>query len=370
MVAHWFCWLMVFFCVAFGVDARQVKEYLEGNISKYINQQPIDAKFKAEGDKVTEFQGSRVGLSIDYSTTAQHINEVLLARAQGNSVSSTLIAVNVVQPQVTVADVNNLGITDIVGVGFTTFHDSHTNRIKNIARAVTLLNGTLIKPGETFSTLDHTAPFTTANGYLPELVIKGNKIEPELGGGLCQISTTLFRTAMNTALPIAERHPHGLVVNYYADPVNGNPGVDASVYEGSLDFKFTNDTGNYLLLQTDIDYTKQQLTFTIWGKPDGRKGSYTHPAVTQRIGVGAPQELPDPTLAVGKKVCQNAFSGAVANFTYTRILPTGEKIDRVFESHYRAVPQTCRVGVDSSTTDSLASLIDSEPVVDTLAPVN
>jgi vancomycin resistance protein YoaR len=370
LVSKWLVPVRTSSTLTFGVDPGQVKKYLEANISKYINQQPIDAKFKMEGGKVTEFQGSQVGLSIDYSATTEHINETLLLRSQGVTVSSTEVAVTTVQPKITVADVNNLGITDIVGRGITTFHDSHTNRIKNIARAVTILNGTLIKPGETFSTLDHTAPFTTANGYLPELVIKGSKIVPELGGGLCQISTTLFRTAMNTALPITERSPHALVVNYYADPVNGNPGVDATIYEGSVDFKFTNDTGNYLLLQTDIDYTKQQLNFTFWGKPDGRKGSYTHPVVSQWISPGPAQEVVVDTLPSGKKDCQNAFTGAVASFTYSRILPTGEKVDRVFESRYKALPKICMIGSDTPSADPLAPLVDVSPIVDTLAPVN
>lgn len=358
--------------VSFGADGKLVKEYLEANISKYINRQSRDAKFRMEGDKVVEFQGSQTGLSIDYIKTIEHLNQTLSLRSQGTPATSTQIVVVTVPPSKSVADVNSLGITDIVGIGVSTFHDSHTNRIKNIARAVKILNGTLIKPGETFSTLDHTAPFTTANGYLPELVIKGAKIVPELGGGLCQISTTLFRTAMNSALPITERSPHALVVNYYADPTNGNPGVDATIYEGSVDFKFKNDTDNYLLLQTDIDYTKQQLTFTLWGKPDGRKGSYTPPIILSRTGAGAPQEIPDPELAPGKRRCQGAFTGATASFTYTRILPSGEQVDRVFQSTYRSQPAICYVGVEKGSEIPLSDngLIVEAPVVDELAPVN
>jgi vancomycin resistance protein YoaR len=168
---------------------------------------------------------------------------------------------------------------------------------------------------------------------------------------MCQIGTTLFRMAMNSAMPITERRNHSLVVGYYADPVNGNPGTDATLYEPILDFKFLNDTGSYLLFQTEIDYKRQQLTFTLWGRPDGRKGWYTHPTVSRWIPAGAP--LPDiesAELKPGERKCQNAFRGAVASFVYSRITSSSEKIDRTFESYYRPLPKICVVGKTVSST--------------------
>ena len=245
-------------------------------------------------------------------------------------------------------DSNDLGILELVGAGSSTFKDSHTNRIKNIANAVARLNGTLIKPGEEFSAIKFAGPFTSASGFLPEQIIKGRKIATEVGGGMCQIGTTLFRMAMQTGLPITERHNHSLVVQYYADPVNGNPGTDATLYEPTLDFKFLNDTGHYLLLLTDIDYKKQLLTFSLWGTRDGRSGWYTRPKVSKWIP--PPTEIEyvptdDKAKAVNNKSevvkCQSAFRGAVASFTYGRITPSGERIDRVFDSYYRPLPKIC-----------------------------
>ena len=166
---------------------------------------------------------------------------------------------------------------------------------------------------------------------------------------MCQIGTTLFRMAMNAGMPITERRNHSLVVGYYADPVNGNPGTDATLYEPLVDFKFLNDTGNYLLLQAEIDYKKQQLTFTLWGKSDGRKGWYTHPTVSRWIPAGEPKDIEVDNLKPGEKKCQNAFRGAVASFTYTRVTPSGEKIDRVFDSYYRSLPKICLVGKTAAT---------------------
>ena len=87
-------------------------------------------------------------------------------------------------------------------------------------------------------------PFTIEAGYLPELVIKGDEIKPEIAGGLCQVGTTMFRAAMNSGLKITERQNHSLVVSYYNDLSNGNPGTDATIYDPHPDFRFLNDTGN------------------------------------------------------------------------------------------------------------------------------
>jgi vancomycin resistance protein YoaR len=142
-----------------------------------------------------------------------------------------------------------------------------------------------------------------------------------------------------------------LVVSYYADPVNGNPGTDATLYEPSLDLKFKNDTGSYLLLQTDIDYKRQMLTFTLWGKPDGRKGWYTHPIVSKWIPSAEEEQIivvSDGSLKPGEKNCQVAFKGAVASFVYSRVATSGVKIDRTFDSYYRPLPKICTVGATST----------------------
>lgn len=357
--------------ITFGVDSDKVKEYLEANISRYINRQSRDAVFRMEGERVVEFKGSIMGQSIDYALTAERLNEALVARAKGESTSSTLLAVKVVEPATTVAQANTLGITDIIGVGFSSYKGSSASRLKNITRAAQLLNGTIVKPGEIFSTNKYAGPYTLENGFVPEMVIKGREIKPEVGGGLCQIGTTMFRTAMNSGLPITERAAHGLVVNYYSDHRNGLPGTDATLYEPILDLKFENDTGHALLLQTEIDRANQRVVFTLWGKPDGRKGFYTAPVVERWIPAGPAEEVMVTTLPPGTKKCQGSFRGAVARFTYTRLLPGGEQIDRVFESNYRPLPTICMVGAETAPTDnSLVPFVDTPTVIDSLAPAN
>jgi len=337
--------------LVFVLNEEKVKKYLD-ILRTDVDESEQNAKFVMEDGKVKEFQASRSGLRLNLNKTYESINNAFKERNYRSSeVTKTVgLVVDMVDPQIKMAEVNDLGITGIIGVGYSTFRDSHNNRIRNIANAVKRLNGTLVKPGEIFSAIKYAGPFTTANGFLPEAVIKGRDIKNEVGGGMCQIGTTLFRMAMNSGMDIVERHNHSLVVNYYSDPVNGNPGTDAALYEPIVDLKFNNDTGNYLLLQTDIDYKKQMLTFTLWGKPDGRKGEYTHPIVSRWIAAGEPQEIlvsKEPQVKVGEKKCQVAYRGAVASFTYTRITPSGEKIDRVFESYYRPLPKICMIGVEA-----------------------
>ncbi len=337
----------------FALNKEKVKTYLE-TLRPFINVSARDAKFVMEGEKVKEFQANQSGLSLNEEKTFNDLDIIFRERnyRPADLAKTVTVSVNIVEPNIVMANINSLGIMEKIGTGYSTFRDSHTNRIKNIANAVKRLNGTLIKPGEEFSANKFAGPYTAGNGFLPEMVIKGREIKPEIGGGMCQIGTTLFRTAMNSGMPITERRNHSLVVSYYADPVNGNPGTDSTLYEPSVDFKFLNDTGNYLLLQTSIDYKKQELVFTLWGKNDGRSGSYTHPEVSKWIPAGAPQDIVSDKLKPGEKTCQAAFRGAVASFVYTRFTSTTEKIERVFDSYYRPLPRICMVGpsVSSSST--------------------
>lgn len=349
----------------FVLNHEKAKTYLEG-LRSLIDKIPSDAKFAVATDgKVKEFKASQTGLTLNVDKTLQDLDSAFKQRNyHSNEVSKTVsLTVEAAEPVVKMTDVNNLGIEDIVGVGYSTFKDSHSNRIKNITHAVERLNGILIKPGEEFSAIKYAGPFTAENGFLPEAIIKGTEIKNEIGGGMCQIGTTLFRMAMNSGMNITQRQNHSLVVGYYADPVNGNPGTDAALYEPTLDLKFINDTGSYLLLQTDIDFKKQQLTFTLWGKPDGRKGWYTHPLVKKWIPYGEPQEVKTDKVKIGETKCQPPFKGAVASFVYSRVTPSGEKIDRVFDSYYRPLPKICMVGVDPATLCKPGAKCVAPPVV-------
>lgn len=335
--------------IVFGLKKDSVLAFLAEKVSSTVVEEYVDAKFKMdENGKVVEFQGSRQGAKLDVEKTYQMINGVVWERtlSSGEAPATLALQVEVVEPNIKTADVNNLGIGEVLGVGVSDYSRSPINRIRNMANAVKKLNGVLIKPGEEFSTLKYTAPFTYAGGYWPELVIKGDEVKPEIGGGLCQIGTTLFRMAMNSGMKITNRRNHSLVVFHYNDPVNGNPGTDATVYDPAPDFSFLNDTNNYVLIQTYMDTKKQELVFTLWGTKDGRQASYSHPIVHRWYSPGEPKEIETDKLKPGEKTCQNAYVGADASFVYTRIMPDGQEEKITYTSHYRPLPKICLIGVE------------------------
>lgn len=328
-----------------GLNQDLFNTFLEP-ITKAINIPAQNARFEIKGHRAIQFAQSLDGISVDRETLYKDtLNQIAKITAE-----PIHIATIVEKPSVKTTDVNDIGINEVLGYGTSNYGNSPKNRKINIQNGVNLLNGLLIAPGETFSLLAALRPFTRENGYLSELVIKGDKITPELGGGLCQIGTTAFRAAMYSGLPITKRQNHSLVVSYYNDPSNKNPGTDATIFEPAPDFQFTNDTEHYILFQAENIKAKSELKFTLWGTSDGRKGSYTPPIVSKWIPYGAKVVQTSTTLKPGEEKCQEAHKGANASFTYTITRPDGTKTDRIFTSHYRPLPKICLVGVDPTQT--------------------
>ncbi len=191
--------------------------------------------------------------------------------------------------------------------GESNFTGSPKNRTHNINVGSKKFNGILVKPGEEFSFNKLLGPVDASSGYLPELVIKKGTLVPEYGGGLCQVSTTLFRAAVLAGLPILERHPHALPVHYY------NPqGFDATIYPGVSDLRFKNDTPGYILIQSEI--TGSQMNFEIYGTNDGRK-----------VTLDGPNQY---------DIKPNGSLKAI--LTRTILYPDGTEKKDVFQSSYKA----------------------------------
>jgi vancomycin resistance protein YoaR len=320
---------------------------LLAEIHTKIDISPHDAVFATDGNRVTNFEPSREGLRVDDDALVAS-----LVAAFENGTKEVAISAARSEPTVTTAASNDYGIKELLGTGISNYGNSPSNRIKNIQHGASKLNGLLVAPGETLSLIENLRPFTIEDGYLPELVIKGDEIKPEVGGGLCQIGTTTFRASMNSGLDIAERRNHSLVVSYYNDPANNNPGTDATIYDPAPDFKVKNDTSAYILLTTNVDTKTHGLTFSFWGTSDGREGSYTPPKVLSWTGYGETVIKETDTLAPGKKSCQAAHPGASTIFTYNIKKTDGTVISREFPSTYRSLPQICLVGKELSAPPS------------------
>lgn len=256
------------------------EDALAGYLDKLKNDtriSPQNAGLAFEGDKVSAFSVSKSGYEISDRESRVNIIKVLQENTETKDIS---LAVKTLEPEITGTNLDKYGIKELVGQGVSNFRGSPKNRIHNITVGAAKFNGVLIKPGEEFSFIKTLGPVDASTGYLPELVIKVDKTIPEFGGGMCQVSTTMFRAAFNAGLKITARTNHAYPVQYYAPQ-----GLDATVYIPKPDMMFLNDTHNYILVQTRIEGT--QLIFDFYGTSDGRQAKMVGPFVTERGEKGA-----------------------------------------------------------------------------------
>lgn len=245
--------------------------------SKKINKEPINGKLKmAESGQVAIFTESQPGLKLDIEKSIDKIKSNILDSPDNVSIA---LVVDQVNPEVQNKDVNDMGINQLIAHGESNFRGSTKNRIHNINTALKKFDGLLIKPGEEFSFTTILGPVDGENGYTEELVIKKNETVPEFGGGVCQVSTTMFRAALNGGLEITERHNHAYPVQYYAPQ-----GTDATIYVPKPDLRFKNDTPAYILMQTKIEGTILSINF--YGTSDGRKVELVGPKVIEKTAQG------------------------------------------------------------------------------------
>ena len=326
--------------VVLGLNKEKILAFLQP-IADQINVEARDAKFKLTGKRVTEFQSSQDGKSLDLEIGYQAINQRI-----ANAVPGTIeLPVETVPAKITTDAVNDLGIKELIGRGSSNFAGSPVNRRHNIGVGAASLNGILIEPDEEFSLLKALGTIDETSGYRRELVIKGDRTIPEFGGGLCQIGTTTFRAALGSGLPITARQNHSYRVSYYEPPV----GMDATIYDPAPDFRFINDTGHYILFTARI--SGDDLIFEFFGTKDGRVATTTEPVAYNRISPGEPRYIETEELAPGeKKKVESAHAGLETTFTYSVIYSDGEVKEKEFKSKYVPWKETWLVGKQPTTT--------------------
>lgn len=289
--------------VTYKFDPSAIYEWT-GTIAASVNAEATDPKMKIENGRVTEFTPPQTGKALDrYDSTLKIID------ALSKGINTVDLTVRVTEPRTSLGSLNNLGINEIIGRGESKFNGSPSNRRHNIHVGVTKFAGVIIAPGENFSFNKYLGSVEAKDGYLPELVIKGDQgTIPELGGGLCQVSSTTFRAAMHAGLPITDRRNHSYAVGYYSPQ-----GSDATIYPGSSDLRFTNDTGHSIMIWPyfkDDNY----LVFDFYGTYDGRKVKLDQPYSYDKQSNGALK----------------------ATWTRTVTLPGKEPRKDVFNSNYKS----------------------------------
>ncbi|HEX5429952.1 MAG TPA: VanW family protein [Patescibacteria group bacterium] len=276
-----------------AVPAAQTQTQIAA-IEQAVNHPMQNARLSIKDNWATTFVPNQDGLTLD---TFALINEL-----PENSDGQLPLVTS--KPEVTLADLNNLGITELVATGESDFTGSTANRLTNIKVGAAKYNGLIVAPGAEFSFNQILGDVDAAHGFKPELVIKASGVVPEFGGGLCQVSTTVFRAAMNAGFPVTERRNHSFAVKFYAPQ-----GTDATIYPGVSDFKFVNNMAGNILIWTRIEGNK--LYFDIYGTKDDRQVTFEGPYTYDRKSNGALKAV------------------------WTRdVIIDGQKTEQVFNSNY------------------------------------
>ncbi|OGZ58241.1 MAG: hypothetical protein A3B96_00995 [Candidatus Spechtbacteria bacterium RIFCSPHIGHO2_02_FULL_43_15b] len=329
-----------------SLDRRLISEYVVSMASK-IDTVPQDALLEIKDGKAIEFTPPRQGKYLAQDETVELIMDSLLARIDTEEVVRDVFLPVIVKRASGNESAVSLGIFELIGKATTPFTGSPANRIWNIQNGTKFLSGLLVAPGEEFSTVGALGEIDNTTGYLPELVIKGDSTIPEFGGGLCQVSSTLFRAVLNSGLPVTERRNHSYRVPYYEYDGMGNyigPGLDATIYSTNPDFKFKNDTSSHILIQGYVE--GDRVTFELYGTSDGRRSEIEGPRTLSSTPPGDPIYIETDTLPEGQtKKIDSAHPGGVAAALYKIIYSDGKEEIQEFKSYYRNWPEKYLIGI-------------------------
>ncbi|MBI2439176.1 MAG: VanW family protein [Candidatus Moranbacteria bacterium] len=253
------------------VDTLALENFITELKEKTL-QEPSDARFGVVDGKVVITTPEKNG----YRLKEKEAMVLLLDFFQTADLEKKTIVLptEIIKPKLTADDRERLGLHELIGEGKTDFRGSPKNRIYNIKRALQQFENIIIAPGEEFSFVKYLGEVDGEHGYLPELVIKHNETVPEFGGGICQVSSTVFRAAIHSGMKITERRNHAYPVRYYRPY-----GMDATIYIPKPDLAFVNNTPGAILMQPTIEGT--ELTFRFYGTKDGRAVSIDGPHVLQ-----------------------------------------------------------------------------------------
>jgi vancomycin resistance protein YoaR len=239
------------------------------------------------------------GAWIARQTTGRNVDETQSRNAVLEAVkfnkSLAVVRINPVQPRRNVQDWYTAGIRHYFGGGTSTFYGSAPFRVANIVNGALKLHRTYIQPGEVFDFNRRVGQITEANGFVDGYIIKNGLLEKDVGGGICQVSTTMFRAAYESGLPIVQRNFHSYRVQYY-DPV----GYEATVFAPYKNLKFRNDTGGALYIQASWNTRRQWLTFSFFGPKPDRTASVGRPVVWKVIQPPATRWVADSAIRLGR----------------------------------------------------------------------
>ncbi len=316
---------------AIRLDPASLVAFIEP-LAPDLERDPQNARFIFNDDtgQLDLLQEAVIGRTLDLAASIQAIQQAT-ATGQHEIPLVFLLEPPAVGSEATAAD---LGISEAVSVVSTYFAGSSPERIRNIATASAAFHGLLIAPGQTLSMAEVLGDISLDKGYAEALIIYGDRTIKGVGGGVCQVSTTLFRTALYGGFEILERHPHAYRVGYYEQGRGSpGPGFDATVFVPLVDFKFTNDTPYWLLSETYVVGT--QLLWKFYSTSDGRQVQVSGAQVSGVIEAPKPLYKENPDLPEGR-IEQVDFEADGMDVVFTRTVTLGGQTlhHDTFKTHY------------------------------------
>ncbi|MDW7650465.1 MAG: VanW family protein [Bacillota bacterium] len=298
-----------------------------------FNKEPKDAFFriKSDGKQIT-INAEEAGLMIDREELVRRLVSLL---AHPEKALSVRIPENLVPARITAASLQEMGIREPIGSFTTLFQGYAEDRVHNIRLAVSHLNNYLIAPGKTFSLNDILGDSTPEKGYRKAPIIVGDQLVSGYGGGLCQVSTTLYNAALLAGLDIIERHHHNLAVPYVI------PGRDATISYGARDLKFRNNKSHYILIHANVG--QNELTFRLFGSPSGERVVIeTEILETRPYPV---KHVTDPALTLGhEEITDGEFGYLVA--VWKSVYRGNKEVsrERIYLDDYQPYPAVIKQG--------------------------
>lgn len=340
-----------------ALDPGALNEILLG-IASQVDRPAENARFifNDESRQLEVLRPALIGRVVDVESSRAFINQNILTGAHQIDLQVVTDTPAVVETMTAV----ELGITELVSAETSYFYGSSAERIQNVQTAAAAFHGVMIAPGETFSMGSVMGDISLDNGYAEALIIYGGRTIKGVGGGVCQVSTTLFRTAFFGGFPITERHSHAYRVYYYEQNADGSRsvnlvGLDATVYFPLVDFKFTNNTPNWLLMETYTDAAGRNLTWKFYSTSDGRTVDWGTTG-TQNI-----VEAPKPLFVESDELAKNEIKqidwsadGADVSVNRTVFRDGQVFFEDVFNTHYEPWQAVCEYGPDTNNPEKRA----------------
>lgn len=313
---------------------EQVRDYVTTECVKF-DSEAKDATLKRVNGSFEIVDGN-TGTKLDVDGSVQMIMDFI--ENEWNKENGTIILpVETDYPRGSEEELSR--VKDVLGTFTTSYSTSGPSRSQNVANGAKLINGTVLYPGDTFSAYEVVSPFTTENGYEMAGSYLNGKVVDSLGGGICQVSTTLYNAVLLSELEVVERSNHSMIVTYV------DPSADAAIAGTYKDFKFKNNTDAPIYIEGTT--ANKQITFTIYGE-ETRPANRTIKYVSQTLSTTEPGVVivADPGQPIGYRIVEGAHRGIQAEL-YKHVYVNGveESVTKVNKSTYNASPRTIVVGV-------------------------